>query len=238
GYAIGNRKIDFFSQEGVIIKTTDGGASWTLNETFDDMQLSSVLFTQPDVGFITSAGGLLSKTDNGGISWTTQVLTPEKWWLYDIHFVNETTGFIAAAGGNIFKTYDGGASWHTNQTSTKYDFISIDFGDENTGIAVGRYIFKTTNGGGYVSIEANENNVYQLHIYPNPSNEFVTIDLRETLTTEGALFSIYNMQGQLIFRQNLSESKTTIDVSGFPDGIYIIKIYHSQNTSTSKIIKL
>jgi len=58
---------------GVIIKTTNGGITWThLPDLYPGTgcQLSSVHFLSADTGFVTGTSGILAKTYDGGQSWT------------------------------------------------------------------------------------------------------------------------------------------------------------------------
>ena len=77
----------------------------------------------------------------------------------------------------------------------------------------------------------------QILIYPNPSNGKFTVDgtinMGQTINLE-----IYNMLGEkaylaLNFR---SQSSNEIDLSNFPNGVYILKLYEGTATYTQKII--
>lgn len=83
------------------------------------------------------------------LSFTTPVLTTED--LNQIQFINNKIGFIA---GNrvILKTVDGGDTWVKIRESTKINFTSIHFENENLGYAGGNdetysHLYKTTDGG-------------------------------------------------------------------------------------------
>ena len=65
----------------------------------------------------------------------------------------------------------------------------------------------------------------QLMAYPNPCRDIIHIEGID----EGALISIYNLQGQLL----LTTTTTTIDISPLNSGIYIIK----SGSKTTKFIK-
>jgi photosystem II stability/assembly factor-like uncharacterized protein len=83
------------------------------------------------------------------LSFTTPVLTTED--LNQIQFINNNIGFIA---GNrvILKTINGGDTWIKIRESTKINFTSIRFENENLGYAGGNddtysHLYKTTDGG-------------------------------------------------------------------------------------------
>ncbi|HTO16318.1 MAG TPA: LamG-like jellyroll fold domain-containing protein [Edaphocola sp.] len=60
----------------------------------------------------------------------------------------------------------------------------------------------------------------RLSIYPNPANEVITIDGLQSGTIQ-----IINMHGQVIKKVDISNLKTTIDISKFNPGIYILTLH-------------
>ena len=66
GYAVGSA--------GTIIKTTDGGATWSIYSSGTGNMLFSVFFTDANNGFAAgtcSTGDLILKTSDAGNSWST-----------------------------------------------------------------------------------------------------------------------------------------------------------------------
>jgi N-acetylglucosamine-6-sulfatase len=67
----------------------------------------------------------------------------------------------------------------------------------------------------------------QLSIYPNPTGDFITVDLDGFADDAG--IQLYNVFGQLLYKEEGLESidlkvKRKIDVSGFPPGTYLLVI--------------
>jgi hypothetical protein len=58
----------------------------------------------------------------------------------------------------------------------------------------------------------------ELAIYPNPALDKITINLA------GLHLDIYNIQGQIVFQQDLTQRNTEIDISLLPEGIYFAKV--------------
>lgn len=119
---------------GVLLKTTNGGANWVVDSSFGKT-ISSVFFLDNDTGYIsmnldTSIGIIssLSKTTNGGISFNTikqDTLFPNGYYT-DIHFTDAKTGFFVFSSSSssirgINKTTDFGNTWSNvaNQWSVK-----------------------------------------------------------------------------------------------------------------------
>ena len=79
GYAVGGLAIQedccHVRYEGIILKTTDGGATWTSQPGAETNYLYSVWFTDDLTGYAAGSNGLLLKTTTGGI-YTTAEITP------------------------------------------------------------------------------------------------------------------------------------------------------------------
>lgn len=83
--------------------------------------------------------------------------------------------------------------------------------------------FTTGNAAGVNTIANN------FTIYPNPTSNLLNIT-----NTLDAKVEIYNIVGSLVYSSSNNLSITTIDVSSFNTGTYIIKITNGTNISTSK----
>ena len=113
GWVVGRRQI---------LATTDGGATWTVQDQ-GDLNLVSGDFISSTTGWAVGVHTLLF-TDNGGSTWTR---LPEPCpALQSVHFVSASVGFAVAGGsgaqgtgttapgtgGVVLTTTDGGRSWH------------------------------------------------------------------------------------------------------------------------------
>ncbi len=79
---------------------------------------------------------------------------------------------------------------------------------------------------------ANESNIYEFNIYPNPVENILNISLQDERKTS---FKIYNLMGQEVKSGNVSQ--TEINVSNLNSGIYIFEMNDGQKTITKKFIK-
>jgi photosystem II stability/assembly factor-like uncharacterized protein len=103
---------------GVVLRTTDGGTTWT-NVTGSPIGTADVycicgidantclLSTSPAATFVY-------RTTNGGSTWT-EVFTQAGGFMDDIKFINANTGFMygdpVGARWSLWKTTDAGATW-------------------------------------------------------------------------------------------------------------------------------
>ena len=145
-----------------IYKSTDGGATWTLN-TLAGLSnpgfsgFNSSLMIDPTNNltlYVATSTGLYKSTD-GGVSWgpintglTSQLLTS-----IAIDPTNSQNVYVAISGRGVFKSTNGGANWAasitvTGLTSLIMSEIIIDPTNSQTlyaGTAAG--VFKSTDGG-------------------------------------------------------------------------------------------
>ncbi|MFT3793603.1 T9SS type A sorting domain-containing protein [Flavobacterium sp.] len=83
-----------------------------------------------------------------------------------------------------------------------------------------------------------ENEFDTLKIYPNPSQEVVSIDWKTNSKTIGV--AIYDLQGKLILESNreMVSGKTSVDVSRIQTGIYLMKVTADGKSTVKKWVKL
>lgn len=79
----------------------------------------------------------------------------------------------------------------------------------------------------------NEYDNFNFEIYPNPANDKLYIKLKDNGSYK---VQIINNQGIVLLDQRLNNQLETIDISSFPKGMYLIKIFHDQNIYVEKII--
>ncbi len=133
---------------GTILKTIDGGETWSKKTSGTTLDLHKVQFTTPNIGYIISknSGNILLKTVDGGETWT-QIDLVELDFTIDLSCLNENVIFISGWRDRIIKSTDGGQNWETILNVN--DVHDIQFLSESVGYS-GRYyrkITKTINGG-------------------------------------------------------------------------------------------
>lgn len=74
----------------------------------------------------------------------------------------------------------------------------------------------------------------QYSVYPNPCNGVFTFLQNKTARTE---IEIHTLVGELVYKTNITNEQTTIDLSIQPKGIYILKtIVNNKNLTNKKIV--
>lgn len=140
GWAVG--------ENGTILATSNGGASWQAQTNGTTRQLESVHFVNATTGWAvggyrsqflhdnTRAEGLIIHTTDGGATWQTQMRSKES-SLYSVHFVNVTTGWVVGDNGTILVTSNRGVTWQMQESKTTSWFKAVYFVNMTTGWAVG-----------------------------------------------------------------------------------------------------
>jgi plastocyanin len=75
-----------------------------------------------------------------------------------------------------------------------------------------------------------------LTVYPNPSNGKFQFALEGSQVLKNCKMEIYNVQGVRICHSLIMNTKTDIDLSNQPNGIYFVKFFNGQTILTKKIV--
>src|SRR5690606_1439584 len=109
-------------------------------EQFFDFDLTDIIFTNEDIGFISGYGSILRSVDTG-LNWDTCNIKGD---FYKALYYEKNTATIWTVGynGSIFKTNDNGNSWTrirngNNPLFKGYAFNNIYFVDKNIGFIIG-----------------------------------------------------------------------------------------------------
>src|SRR6266446_6688881 len=76
---------------GTIVRTTDGGHSWTVQVSGTTQSLWAVSFTDANNGTAVGEGGTILRTTDGGSSWLPQTSGTEN-TLFGVSFTDANTG--------------------------------------------------------------------------------------------------------------------------------------------------
>lgn len=90
----------------IVIASTDGGLTWTFQQSDGSGGLLAIQFVSPLEGWMV--GRHIHHTVDGGITWTVQPTAMEG--FTDLFFTSPTTGFVVGDNGVILSTTTGGES--------------------------------------------------------------------------------------------------------------------------------
>lgn len=135
-------------QQGVILRTTNGGTNWISITSGTPNHLFGVFFVNSSTGYIVGDVGIVLKSTDGGIGWGAQN-SGVNVQLQSISFLNANTGYVVGWYGTFLRTTNGGANWLKYSTTINTNLSCVSFADANVGFAVGQYgkLVRTSNGG-------------------------------------------------------------------------------------------
>lgn len=73
-------------------------------------------------------------------------------------------------------------------------------------------------------------------IYPNPTKGLVSVQLTDKTSANNSTLTVINPLGQTVFKQQLIQTKTDVDLSNYPKGIYLLKLENDNHFSFHKLI--
>jgi hypothetical protein len=141
----------------VLLKTINGGDTWTKTFFPDYIRILSLKFFDPLNGIAiihkkdipNSRDEYVATTSDGGSNWGISLTLGIKPYSSSLYFV-DNIAFVAGENNQIFKSKDYGRTWQTisTQIESNYDVRNIYFYNENIGYIDGvSHIYKTIDGG-------------------------------------------------------------------------------------------
>jgi photosystem II stability/assembly factor-like uncharacterized protein len=123
---------------GIVIKTTDGGANWTI--VLDSGTTTSLIcllsFINASTGWVVGNGGIIYKTTDGGTNWTAQT-SGTAVTLTGVCFVDANNGWAVGNTGTILRTVNGGTTWTTETCPVTTNLTGVSFVNATNGWITG-----------------------------------------------------------------------------------------------------
>lgn len=76
-----------------------------------------------------------------------------------------------------------------------------------------------------------------LALFPNPSNDHLTIEIPDTFFDKQAEINIYSIVGNIILTKKTFQKNSTINIGRLSSGSYIIKVFSNGTSFTKKFMK-
>jgi len=217
---------------GILLKTTNGGTNFTPISVFTNSAINTIFFPTADTGYLATDNSIFS-TINGGDNWS-QLSFSFPGIIYSIHFINANRGFAVGGTGmgsmSLYETSNAGNTWTQSATGTQ-TLSAVAFADTMPGYAVGSngIILKYSKASG---IEDSETPI-NISISPNPAVDFI-----EITSDKEIFYEIYSAEGALINTGVLKSGSSKMALNGYSGGLYIVKYKTDKGIGNNKFIKL
>lgn len=187
---------------------------------------------------------------NGGCNWSHSTVghnnpsgtTSYYGLMYDMYFDSPHHGYLVGdlyGTSIIAETNDYGQTWTPWAAPFNNKFVSLlnvndsiaFIGGANGLLLKWDKTIPMTSVLGIDDISSSEN---QISIFPNPANEYFTIQLPEKSFSSEII--ITNMLGEIVFQKHINGNSATIPTSEYPNGVYIITVTENSQKTVRKLI--
>jgi len=229
-----NDTLGFICGGTKILKTQDGGINWSITNIGKTVE--SINFPSSNIGYCyhSSDSSHIYKTYDSGATWNLYSSFSTNNYNTSMYFVNDSVGYICGVF-KIEKTTDGGLTWQLQSSSAPssgifHDWVAdMSFISADTGFAVGGggygQVYRTFNGGGPLSVNdiTSDKNI-RVIVYPNPFNEFTTVDIYNHSGTKQIYLEVYNSIGKCVKKEKIMNNSITLNREGLSNGFYYYRI--------------
>lgn len=219
-YATGSQNTA--NSNGVVIKTIDGGETWSTIYTLNK-GLRKINFITSMRGFLAGHDNTLLKTVDGGATWTNITVQNDIYYYNQLEFFDANNGVLSAItnGGQLvsYKTTDSGETWTPVTSTTNLQTMDIGYASNNVLYSVGydQKISKSINSGNtWTTIKSGINGMlYFSTSFKDELNGVVSGEDGEVLKT---------IDGGATWNQVLSTSY---------ENLYVLKYYNNDKIITA-----
>lgn len=184
---VGYASSGFYNKYSTVIKTIDGGNTWTKTNVKPLMTGGGMWFLNANKGFYACADSLYNKsviirTLNGGATWDTVYVA--NGWISYFHFPDSLHGFATVNNGTVLKTTDGGLNWTSLSLGKIIWGSGIYFMNKDTGIVGGQprqgqgpaTMYKTVDAGVSWTPITTSNMIFKLFFASNENGYALSVD--------------------------------------------------------------
>ncbi|MFN8393880.1 MAG: hypothetical protein U0176_04330 [Bacteroidia bacterium] len=207
-----------------LLRTTNGGLSWSTRLQVAIGTLHAIQFVTPQIGFVAGESGVLYKTTDAGFTWNSLAANgPVD--IYDIDFLDEQTGYLACGAGLVLRTIDGGNIWFSDEIDSSQTFTYVKAISADIAYVLGRdsVLYKRNY---VVGQEDAESESVQLTLFPNPATDRVAIGLGSGDRLRS--WRMLDMQGRIVMTGNELE----LHVAQLPAALYSLQVVTAKGVVT------
>lgn len=181
-------------------------------------------------------GGHLEYSVDAGINWQPVQIYENNWGPFTL---GSTEPYFSGTFNQWWnKTYirfndgENGYVGLIDSILIKFIFTSDGINTNKEGWVIDNIRYGTDIGSGVETF----NGTQSFNTYPNPVNNEFTVTFIETGTMNSEL-EIYNILGEMVSQSKIQNSKSKINISDLPKGVYFVKLISDKQIITKKIVK-
>lgn len=196
---------------------------------YDNASVWDVNIVQPSSG---NSNSVIPITGFALIDRTATSTNPDLAWYQMFYSVAGNDSLIAITPKiTTEKRNDTLANWNTAGLKPGQYLLHIFVSDDSEHPVVVEAVRSFSINPGVFGIENND--ASSIIIYPNPVTEVLYLQV----PCENCSASILSSTGSVIWKGNITQNKSEINVSAFAPGLYVLKIYHGDGIAVSRFIK-
>ena len=231
---------------GVILRTTDGGATWEVvhktnipNEYVWKLQTPDKVHFYAAVQNAPGAQLRMLRSPTEGKSWFTTIVKPHSGFIQMIGFLDKYVGWTGGEG-LLFKTTDGGLTWSENITlgDTYNRFFRLN---SKIAFLTGERIYKYNGLHDGDPTLPRYDEVHSLNVFPNPATTTVRIEAVFNNPTTARL-EICGAQGNRVaelFSGRVQQDSRSFEqaVGHLQKGVYYVVLRTNEGLIARELIK-
>lgn len=243
GFVFGGTDANIQLAHAKILRTTDGGATWTT--VYESSRPFEIIwkahFPVPGTAYATllsyapnTLERFVVKSTDGGLNWTELPLVNNGSKSFGIGFLDADTGWVGCEQ-SIYETKDGGATWSAKNVGQYVNKIRvINTPEQKVAYGIGVRIYKMTETVGTTS-QVNAGYVRVFRAYPNPASDSLTVEyhLEEPSTVT---FRLTDSKGKIVFETAPEEKKAFRQTETFTTGQLLSGTYFLTVKTTGQIL--
>jgi photosystem II stability/assembly factor-like uncharacterized protein len=123
---VGSSRSWIVGDDGLILFSGDGGASFSVQRSGTLLDLYNVDFRDDNEGYAVGAKGTILRTENGGATWEP-VKTQFQQTFMRVDFADDKNGVIVGYDGTILRSSDRGRTWSRVESRTREHLYGLFF---------------------------------------------------------------------------------------------------------------